>query len=362
LTLTDWERDFSYASTSTRASQFSANLLFATNFRRAGETSMLSKKERGQKEPSEKKLSRKNTVVGLGELLWDLFPAGKQLGGAPANFAYITSLLGDEGIPASRLGTDALGAEAVQRLRELGLPTEFIQRDADHPTGTVKVKVDSAGQPGFEISESVAWDFFDFTPQWQALAQHADAVCFGSLAQRSESSRNAIRRFLLATLPNTLRVFDVNLRQNFYTAQVIAESMKLATVVKLNHEELPKIMRSLELQDQKKEDRSEEASARCLLSSYYDLKLVCVTRGTNGSLLVSADECNEHPGVRVKVADTVGAGDAFTAALVHGYLRATPLAQINETANRVGAWVASRPGATPTPKPGGLEESLADIA
>ncbi|MFZ0774368.1 MAG: carbohydrate kinase [Candidatus Sulfotelmatobacter sp.] len=314
----------------------------------------------------EKKLSQINTVVGLGELLWDLFPAGKQLGGAPANFAYITSLLGDEGIPASRLGADALGAEAIRRLQELGLSTEFIQSDGDHPTGTVKVQVDSTGQPCFEISESVAWDFFDSTPQWQTLAQQADAVCFGSLAQRSEGSRVTIRRFLLGTRPNAVRVFDVNLRQNFYNAQVIAESMKFATVVKLNHEELPRIMRLLELQDHSKqdspeEDRSEDDSARCLLSSY-DLKLVCVTRGMNGSLLVSADAHSEHPGLRVKVADTVGAGDAFTAALVHGYLRATPLAQINETANRVGAWVASQPGATPAPKPGGLEENLADIA
>jgi len=313
--------------------------------------------------------SKKNTVVGLGELLWDLFPAGKQLGGAPANFAYITSLLGDEGIPASRLGEDALGAEAVRRLRELGLSTEFIQSDAHLPTGTVKVEVDHAGQPRFEIAQPVAWDFLDSTPQWQVLAQRADAVCFGSLAQRSESSRITIRRFLLGTRANAVRVFDVNLRQNFYNAQVIAESMKLATVVKLNHEELTKIARLLELQDQREDDRGdrteknrrEEASARCLLSSY-DLKLVCVTRGMNGSLLVSADDRNEHPGFQVKVADTVGAGDAFTAALVHGYLRATPLAQINENANRVGAWVASQPGATPAPRPGGLEENLADIA
>src|ERR1700674_328683 len=119
----------------------------------------------------------KRIVVGLGELLWDLFPAGKQLGGAPANFAYITSLLGDAGIPASRLGQDDLGAEATHRLADLGLPTEYIQRDADRPTGTVKVEVGPAGQPCFEISESVAWDFLEWTPQWQELAQRADAVC-----------------------------------------------------------------------------------------------------------------------------------------------------------------------------------------
>jgi fructokinase len=299
-------------------------------------------------------MSKRNIIVGLGELLWDLFPAGAQLGGAPANFAYIASLLGDEGIPASRLGRDSLGEHAILRLEELDLSNEFIQQDADHPTGTVKVEVDRTGQPRFEIAESVAWDFLEWTPQWQKLAQQADAVCFGSLAQRSEQSRATIRRFLLAMRKSAVRVLDVNLRQNFYSMEVLAESMKLATIVKLNHEELPKIMRLLEL-----EARSEEASARQLLS--HEVKLVCVTRGSSGSLLVSDDERSEHPGVKVKVRDTVGAGDAFTAALVHGYLRRTSLAQINETANRVGAWVAGQSGATPSLKPDGLAQTLAEI-
>ena len=298
----------------------------------------------------------KYLVVGLGELLWDLFPAGKQLGGAPANFAYITSLLGDEGIPASRLGQDALGDEAIHRLRELSLPTEFIQRDADHPTGTVMVQVDRAGQPCFQISESVAWDFLDWTPQWQRLAQQADAVCYGSLAQRAERSHSTIREFLKALRKDATRVFDINLRQNFFTKQVLTESMKLANVIKLNHEELPRIMHLFEVGH-----RSEEHSARQLLT-LYNLNLVCVTRGNGGSLLVSADECIEHPGFKVRVADTVGAGDAFTAALVHGYLRRTELKVINENANRVGAWVASQTGATPAPNNGGLERTLAEIA
>jgi fructokinase len=300
-------------------------------------------------------LSKRHIVVGLGELLWDLLPTGKQLGGAPANFAYITSLLGDNGIPASRLGQDALGAAAIRRLGELALPTEFIQKDTDHPTGTVQVEVDGAGQPRFEISGSVAWDFLDWTPQWQTLAHRADAVCFGSLAQRSEHSRATVRKFVLASGRNAVRVFDVNLRQSFYTEQVLADSMTLATVVKLNHEELPRIMRLFELEHHREQD-----SARRLLS-LHDLKLVCVTRGNGGSLLISAGECSEHPGFRVKVADTVGAGDAFTAAIVHGYLRGTSLARINENANRVGAWVASQSGATPAPKAAGLEQTLAEV-
>jgi len=299
---------------------------------------------------------RKRTVVGLGELLWDLLPTGKQLGGAPANFAYITNLLGDTGIPASCVGRDSLGDEALQRLDQLGLSSTFVQRDSAHPTGTVNVEIDDSGQPRFDISVPVAWDFLAWTSAWQQLAGEADAVCFGSLAQRSPQSQTTIRCFLQATRREAERVFDVNLRQNFYAAQILEESMKLATIVKLNHEELPRIMRLFEL-----EHRSEEDSARQLLS-LHDLKLVCVTRGSGGSLLISPDERCEHPGFRVKVADTVGAGDAFTAALVHGYLRGIPLSQINETANRIGAWVASNSGATPTLKPGGLAQTLAEIS
>jgi fructokinase len=292
----------------------------------------------------------KHTIVGLGEILWDLFPAGKQLGGAPANFAYIASLLGEEGIPASRVGNDALGKEALARLGELGLSTEFIQQDAEHPTGTVKVEVDGAGQPRFEITEFVAWDFLAWTHRWQELADEADAVCFSTLAQRSEHSRSAMRSFVLATRPEAVRVCDINLRQDFFTAQVVAESMKLASIVKLNHEELPRVMRLLDL-----EHRSEEDSARALLVAH-GLQLICVTRGNHGSFLMTGDEYHEHAGFKVKVADTVGAGDAFTAALVHGYLQKQSLAEINETANRMGAWVASQRGGMPS-----AHEKIKDI-
>ncbi len=298
----------------------------------------------------------KYTIVGLGELLWDLFASGKQLGGAPANFAYITNLLGDTGIPASRVGQDALGDEALKRLSKLELSAAFVQSDPIYPTGVVKVEIGDGGQPRFQILEPVAWDFMEWAVDWQRLASEADAVCFGSLAQRSARSRTTIRNFLYTTRREAVRIFDVNLRQNFYSREVLEESMKLATIVKLNHEELPKIMRIFEL-----ENGGEQDAAQRLLS-LHNLKLVCVTRGNCGSLLISPDEGNEHPGFEVKVADTVGAGDAFTAALVHGYLRKTPLAQINETANRVGAWVASQSGATPALKPEGLEQTLAEIA
>jgi fructokinase len=298
---------------------------------------------------------KKHTVIGLGELLWDFFPSGKKLGGAPANFAYISSLLGDYGIPASRLGQDHLGDEVILRLTELGLPSSFIQEDASHPTGTVRVEVDDRGQPRFQIAESVAWDFLEWTPQWRILAEQCNAVCFGSLAQRSPRSRATIRNFLQATRADAVRVFDVNLRQNFYNAEILSDSMKLATIVKLNHEELPKICSVLGIDHQ-----DDESSAR-LLMARYNLKLICITRGDSGSLLVTAQSRHSHPGVSVKVADTVGAGDAFTAALVHEYLCAASLEDMNEVANRMGAWVASEVGATPVLKPGGLEKTLAGI-
>ena len=280
-------------------------------------------------------------VVGLGELLWDLLPTGKQLGGAPANFAYITNLLGDEGIPASRLGDDVYGEEAIRRLKALGLTTAFIQKDAAHPTGTVKVQLDASGQPRFEICESVAWDYLEWTPEWQELASEADAICFGSLAQRSTQSRDTIRNFLQAARPEAVRIFDVNLRQQFFSPAVLSESMTLTTIVKLNHEELPRIMKLFQ-----EEHCGEESSARRLIE-IYGVKLVCITRGDGGSVLVRADQCSRHPGFHVKVADTVGAGDAFTAALTHEYLRGTPLDRMNDAANRVGAWVASEVGAMP---------------
>jgi fructokinase len=295
-------------------------------------------------------------VVGIGELLWDLLPAGKQLGGAPANFAYITTVLGDEGIAASCVGSDDLGDEAVQRLKRLGVSTTFIQSDSNYPTGKVKVKVDSTGQPSFEICAPVAWDFLEWTPQWQTLAEEADAICFGSLAQRSTMSRSTICCFLDATRPQALRIFDVNLRQNFYTKEVLSNSMKRARITKLNHDEVPRVMQLLGF-----EHHDDESSARRLLS-LNNLELVCVTRGQAGSLLVGKETCSQHPGFPVKVADTIGAGDAFTAALVHEFLRGAPLDHMNAVANRIGAWVASEAGAMPVLKPGGMEKMLSEIS
>jgi fructokinase len=285
---------------------------------------------------------RKFTTIGLGELLWDILPDSRQLGGAPANFAYMTSLLGDEGVVASRVGSDELGFETRRRLERLGLSTSSIQTDPTYRTGVAQVELDAKGQPAFQIAEPVAWDFLEWTSAWQALAQKADAVCFGSLAQRSPKSRQTIHSFLKTIRPETTRIFDVNLRQSFYTTQILVDSVKQADIIKLNHDELPTIVQLLGFPFQ-----DEESAAQRLLRTFR-VKLVCVTRGGEGSLLVSEHGKHEHPGIRVQVADTVGAGDAFTAALVYHFLRRGSLATMNEAANRMGSWVASQTGATPS--------------
>jgi len=285
--------------------------------------------------------SKAPIVVGLGELLWDFLPSGRQLGGAPANFAYISSVLGYESVVASRIGADDLGREASTKLSALGVSATYVQEDQLHPTGKVLVEVDQKGQPKFEIVESVAWDFLEWSESWQKLAKLTDAVCFGSLAQRSSQSRNTIRNFLRETRRESTRVFDVNLRQSFYSAEVISESLKIASIAKFNQDELPIIANLLGIGS-----ANEELAARKLLIAY-GLELVCITRGASGSLLVNRTESHEHSGIEVQVADTVGAGDAFTAGLVHGFLQGASLEAMSDLANRMGAWVSSQPGATP---------------
>jgi fructokinase len=297
----------------------------------------------------------KKKVVGLGEVLWDLLPRGACLGGAPTNFAYITTLMGDQGIVASRVGEDSRGLDALRRMEELGLNIDHVQTDRTHATGTVNVELDGNGQAKYEIKQPVAWDFLEWNADWQRLASSVDAVCFGSLAQRSADSKATIRRFLDATSKQAVKIFDVNLRQSYYSEEVLAESMRQADIVKLNDEEMPKIMALSKIAHE-----DERSSAKKLIEKYA-LKVVCVTRGGRGSLLARGKDVSEHPGFKVRVADTVGSGDAFTAGLVHEYLHGASLDLMNEVANLVGAWVASEAGAMPSPKRGALEHSLAEI-
>jgi fructokinase len=299
------------------------------------------------------------TVVGLGEVLWDLLPSGRQLGGAPANFAYCSHLLGNRAIVASRIGSDDLGEEIRDRFAGIGLDHNFLQSDSTHPTGTVKVTLDSSGQPNYQITEAVAWDFMEWTDSWQALAESADAVCLGSLAQRSPDSRRTILSFLEATRQGALRVFDVNLRQNFYSAEVVELSLRQASVMKLNHDELIVLRKLIGLGAAAGLDADIFTCRE--LASKFGLKLVCMTQGANGSLLCDSENWHRHPGFHVAVSDTVGAGDAFTAGLVHALLRGESLAEMNDLANRMGAWVASCRGAMPPAPKAGLHESLRQL-
>jgi fructokinase len=281
------------------------------------------------------------TVVGLGELIWDLLPAGRRLGGAPSNFAYISRLLGNDAVVASRVGSDALGAEAVARLSRAGVETAYIQFDAVHPTGIVGVEVGAGGEPRFNVNENSAWDYLEWTPLWEALAGRADVVCFGTLGQRNPQAHATITRLLDNTRPGTLRVFDVNLRHSFFTTEMLTRSLRLSDLVKLNAGELSAAAAMLDLRA-----TGEREMAQALLERF-GLALVAVTRGRGGSLLVSEEATAEHPGFSVRVVDMIGCGDAFAAALAHCRRRRAPLDLTNEIANRVGAWVATQPGATP---------------
>jgi fructokinase len=294
-------------------------------------------------------------MVGLGEILWDLLPSGKQLGGAPANFAYMANVLGDEGIVASRIGKDDLGHEVRETMETLNLNPSFLQADGEDSTGVVEVLIDGAGQPEFKIANDVSWDHLEWTAAWEDLATRADGICFGSLAQRSQVSRATVHRFLEASGKNTLKIYDVNLRAPFFSRDIIVDSLRLSNIAKLNSDELATVCDLLDIPGQSEQERSK----RLLIE--FDLQLVCITRGEGGSLLVSADHTVEHNGFRVKVADAVGAGDAFTACLAHHYIRGDSLLKISELANGFASWVATQTGATPVVPPQGLQRALNDI-
>lgn len=282
-------------------------------------------------------------VIGLGELLWDLFPTGRRAGGAPANFAFHANQLGCRGLPASRVGRDALGDELVDFLRQQGISTELVQRDPECPTGTVSVKLDAAGHPSYIIHTDVAWDQLDADADLLEIAGRASAICFGTLGQRSPVARQAIRQVIAGASKDCLIVFDVNLRQQFYTREVIEDSLRLANIVKLNDDEVEVLSRLLNFDTPSGElmGFGREVIHR------YGPRLVCITQGSRGATLVTASENHHVPGKRVEVVDTVGAGDSFTAALVTSLLQGRPLPECGEIANEVGALVASRPGAMP---------------
>lgn len=278
----------------------------------------------------------KKVIVGIGEILWDMLPSGKALGGAPANFAYHATRLGEEGWAVSAVGEDALGDEILALVEEKGLKS--ILARVPQPTGTVEVTLSGAGVPTYNIMEDVAWDNIPCTEEMAALAHRADAVCFGSLVQRL-GSRASVLAFLKAA-EDALKVFDINLRQHYYSKEVIAASLELADILKINDEEIRIVADMFGLG----EDDTEACRA---LIREYGLRLVILTRGAQGSEVITLEERLPEPVCQAEVVDTVGAGDSFTAAFVVAYLRGDSLAEAQRLASQTAAYVCAHKGAMP---------------
>ena len=266
-----------------------------------------------------------------------MLPTGKALGGAPANFAYHASRLGEEGWAVSAVGDDSLGREILSIIG--GKKLHHIIRVSSKPTGTVEVTLDDRGVPTYNIKEDVAWDNIPFTPDMELLAKKADAVCFGSLVQRM-ASRESVLSFLRAMHPDAIKVFDINLRQHYYSKEILEESMRLADILKINDQEIRIVADLLSLGD------DDTAACRTLIDRY-GLKLVILTKGPEGSEVITADEIIPQAAGEVEVVDTVGAGDSFTAAFVVALLRGDSLADAQRLASDTAAYVCSRKGAMP---------------
>ena len=280
-----------------------------------------------------------NIVVGMGEALWDCLPEGRKLGGAPANFAYHVSQMGLEGYVVSAVGSDLLGREILDLFTAKGL--SYNMPLVAYPTGTVQVELDCNGIPQYDIKENVAWDNIPFTDEVKAVAENARAVCWGSLAQRNVVSREAIYKFLDATPKDCMKIFDINLRQNFYTKEVICESMKRCNVLKINDEELVLIGRMFGYPGLDIENKC------WLILGKYDLDMLVLTCGTNGSYVFTPGEMSFQPTPKVNVADTVGAGDSFTGTFCASILAGKSVAEAHRLAVQVSAYVCTQNGAMP---------------
>lgn len=290
-------------------------------------------------------------IVGMGEALWDVLPEGKKIGGAPANFAYHVSQFGFDSRVVSAIGKDELGDEILEVFDEKKLQYQI--EKVDYPTGTVQVTLDDEGVPCYEIKENVAWDNIPFTDELKRLALSTRAVCFGSLAQRNEVSRNTINRFLdtMPDMDGQLKIFDINLRQQFYTKEVLSESFERCNILKINDEELVVISRmfgypGIDLQD------------KCwILLAKYNLKMLILTCGTNGSYVFTPGTVSFQETPKVPVADTVGAGDSFTAAFCASILSGKIIQDAHRLAVEVSAYVCTQSGAMPV-LPQGLRKRI----
>ena len=286
-------------------------------------------------------------IIGLGKALWDMLPEGKKIGGAPANFAYHVSQFGFEGYAVSAIGNDPLGDEIIQTFDKFNL--RYSLPRVNYPTGTVQVTLDEQGVPCYDIKRDVAWDNIPFNDQLRDLALKTQAVCFGSLAQRNDVSHKTISCFL-DTIPENegqLKIFDINLRQNFYTKEIIEESLQRCNVLKINDEELVIVSRLFEYPGIDLQDK-----CRSLLEKY-NLKMLILTCGINGSYVFTSDEYSFLTTPKVEVADTVGAGDSFTAAFCASILKGKSMTEAHKLAVEVSAYVCTQHGAMPK-----LPESL----
>ena len=279
----------------------------------------------------------KQLIVGLGEILWDCLPEGKKLGGAPANFAFHARLLGADSVAISAVGKDALVGEILREFDEKGL--KYLLPRVEQETGTVQVTLDSEGIPSYEIKTGVAWDNIPFLPEIEQLAEKCDCVCFGSLAQRSDVSRNTIKEFLNHTQSKCLRIFDINLRQQFYTKALIHDNLLACNVLKINDEELDIVAEMYGYSDLSVEDK-------CLrLLEEYQLKMLVLTCGVNGSYVFAPGQKSFMETPKVEVADTVGAGDSFTGAFAASLLAGKTIQEAHQLAVKVSAFICTQKGA-----------------
>ena len=278
-------------------------------------------------------------IAGLGEVLWDCLPEGKKLGGAPANFAYHASMFGYQAYAVSALGNDALGDKTVEELDKKHL--RHIMPRIDFPTGTVQVELDEEGVPTYDIKRDVAWDNIPFTAEMEDLAKRCSCACFGSLAQRNSVSHDTIHRFLHSTPKDCLKIFDINLRQNFYTKEIIQESLNACDILKINDEELVTIGRLFGYPGLDMENKC------YLILGKYNLRMLVLTCGTNGSYVFARGMKSYQPTPKVEVADTVGAGDSFTGSFAAAILAGMPVEEAHKLAVEVSAYVCTQPGAMP---------------
>ena len=281
----------------------------------------------------------KRYVVGLGEALWDVLPDGAKLGGAPANFAYHAAQFGFPAVAVSALGCDRLADSTEAAFGEKAL--EYIMPRVDFPTGVVNVSLDGNGIPTYDIATDVAWDNIPFTAEMEDLAKRCSCVCFGSLAQRNSVSHDTIHHFLHSTPKDCLKIFDINLRQNFYTKEIIQESLNACDILKINDEELVTIGRLFGYPGLDMENKC------YLILGKYNLRMLVLTCGTNGSYVFARGMKSYQPTPKVEVADTVGAGDSFTGSFAAAILAGMPVEEAHKLAVEVSAYVCTQPGAMP---------------